>query len=177
MYLQKFLELKTKSALKKNTSLRNTVDYYKAKKVGIIFSSDTLDKHKAIKSMILSLEDDGKQVEVISFLDDGKENHEFKFNFFSRKDISFFGNIESVDLLNFINKEFDYLFTVDSVLDPIIKNVLALSKSKCRVGKFSTENSPFFELMINPVNKSSTGEFIEEVLEYTRKINSNGIEV
>lgn len=143
-----FLKYRTNSLLKKNKSLRENLSYKKAQTIGIIFSVEDKLKHDGIKDLVKKFEHDGKKVQVIEYLPVKKENYEFLFDFFSDKDLSFWGNITSANAVKFSDSAFDFLYYIDVTPNPLILNLLARSNAKCRVGKFWDENRPFFEMMI-----------------------------
>ena len=146
-----FLKMRTNSQLKKNKTVRGNIPYKQATTVGILFSVEDKRKHDDIKELIHKLEHDGKKVQVMSFLPNKKENYEFMFDFFTTKDISFFGQITSDHAMKFSETPFDYLFCIDAEPNPMILNLVARSKAKCRVGKYREEATPFFEFMIDNV--------------------------
>ncbi len=160
-----FLKLKTSSYLKRNRTLRSSMPYKQAAKVGIIFTAEDKQKHELIKDFIRKLEHDGKKVATISFLPKKKENFEFLFDFFTDKDLTFWGNITSPNASTFAETPFDYLFYLDSEPNLLIMNLLAKSKAKCRIGKYMDNNEPYFEFMI----ESSQGikGLIDEMYKYT----------
>lgn len=163
-----FLKYRTNSQLKNNKTLRANIPYKKAQSVGIIFSVEDKIKHDAIKELIKKFEHDGKQVQVIEFLPPKKENYEFLFDFFSDKDLSFWGNITSPNALKFTNAPFDFLYYIDATPNPLILHLLARSKSKCRVGKFWNEGSSFFELMIE--SNGNVRTLIDNMYTYTSQL-------
>ncbi|MDX1630151.1 MAG: hypothetical protein R3345_15685 [Fulvivirga sp.] len=166
MISKKLLAYKTKTLAKKSKVERGNMAYATAQKIGILFSIDNLSKHESIKSLIKKLEADNKKVEVLAFLPKKKENHEFLFNFFTEKDINFWGSITSGDVLKFAAKPFDYLFYVDQQSQPILRNILAMSKAKCRIGSFNKENEPYCEMMIE--TKEGIDSLVEEMYRYTK---------
>src|SRR5687767_15509033 len=91
----RFLKYKTNSLIRRNKAIRQSLPYAQALSVGIIFSVEDKAKHDEIKEFVRHLEHDGKKVKVISFLPNNKDNYEFMFDFFTEKDLSFWGNIES----------------------------------------------------------------------------------
>jgi hypothetical protein len=111
------------------------------------------------------LESDGKKVQVLEFLPEKKLNHEFKFDFFSVKDISFWGDLTSALALKFADTPFDYLFYIDKQSNPLVLHLLARSKAHCRVGKFNEADSPYFEMMIE--QNGTTEGLIESMYIYT----------
>lgn len=171
MLSKSILRHRIRKALKKNISPREFVDFSNARSVGILFSAEDHDKFQAVKEFTTTLEDEGKKVSVLSFLGKNKENFEFRFNIFTKKDISFWGRYQSDEVLKFINEEFDYLYLVDDEPGLLMESILAESRAKCRVGKFLEEKKPFFELMIQPEGDSYP-ELIQQMHFYSKKINS-----
>jgi len=163
-----FLKIRTNSQLKKNKTVRASIPYKEAASIGILFSVEDKIKHDAIKELIHRLEHDGKKVQVMSFLPNKKENFEFMFDFFTTKDISFFGKITSGSAVKFSQTPFDYLFCIDNDPNAMILNLLARSKAKCRVGKFQETATPFFELMIDHAGHAK--DLIDGIYKYTTKL-------
>jgi len=168
MFKFKFLKLRTTSALKNNKTLRASIPYVQAKNVGIIFSVEDKQKHDDIKEFVKSLEQDGKKVQVLEFLPKKKENYEFLFDFFTIQDLSFWGNINSASAGKFCDAPFDYLFYIDKESNPLILNLLARSKARCRIGKFAELESLYYEMMIE--QEGTTRGLIESIYKYTKQL-------
>lgn len=163
-----FLNIRTKNQLKKNKSLRSSIPYKQALTVGVLFTVEDKKKHDDIKEFIHKLEQDGKKVEVLEYLPVKKDNYEFMFDFFTIKDISFWGKIESEKTLKFSDTPFDYLFCMDTERNPMVLYLLARSKAKCRVGRFQDQEKSFFELMID--SNGGTKNLIDGIYKYTAKV-------
>jgi hypothetical protein len=142
-----FLKLRTARALKTKVA-RVNVPYKESSRVGVLFTVEDKAKHEAIKDFIKKLEHDGKSVKVIEYLPTDKQNYEFKFDFFTEKDLSFWGKITSNDALKFTHIPFDYLFYLDTEPNPLLLHLLATSKANCRVGRVWDEGKDYFEFMI-----------------------------
>ena len=169
MLSKKLLVHKTRSHVKKNQTPRLTLPYKKAESAGVIFSTEDLEKHNTIKGFVNKLKADGKEVTVLTFLPRDRHNFEFKFDFFTAEDFSVFGNHTSKDALNFAKQPFDYLFYIDQEPNPFIENLVAMSKAKCRVGKYSRlSDQDLFEFMISTKEKSTTQELADEMYRYTK---------
>lgn len=164
-----FLKTRIANQLKKNKAVRKSTEYKKAETIGILFSVEDRKKHDDIKEFVHKLQQDGKKVQVLEFLPEKKENFEFMFDFFTVKDISFWGKIESAKTIKFSDTSFDYLFCLDTKISPMISYVLARSKSKCRVGKFSESTQPLFDFMID--SNGSTKSLIEGMYKYTTQLS------
>lgn len=163
-----FLNIRTNNQLKKNKSLRSSIPYKQALTVGVLFTVEDKKKHDDIKEFIHKLEQDGKKVQVLEYLPVKKDNYEFMFDFFTIKDISFWGKIESEKTLKFSDTPFDYLFCMDTERNPMVLYLLARSKAKCRVGRFQDKEKSFFELMID--SNGGTKNLIDGIYKYTAQL-------
>lgn len=159
------LKFKTNSYLRRNKSLRASLPYKQALNIGIVFTVEDRFKHESVKSFIKKLEDEGKKVSVVTFLPRDKQSYEFKFDYFTERDVSFWGSITAPAAVAFSEKPFDYLFCLDTEPNPLILNLLARSKARCRVGKHFENAEPFFELMIGTSRRPEG--LMDEMLNYT----------
>ncbi|MEQ8925117.1 MAG: hypothetical protein RLO81_04850 [Fulvivirga sp.] len=171
MLSKKLLTHKAKGFVKKNQAPRSSMNYNQVNDIGILFSINSVQKHEQIKHLIKTLENDGKKVEVLAFLPKNQENHEFLFDFFTAKEITFWGNIESDKVKSFINKSFDYLFYIDEESNLILRNILAQSKAKCRVAKYDEENALYSEMMVQVPKDGGIKKLIEEMYRYTKLLS------
>ena len=87
------------------------------------------------------------------------------FDFFTIKDISFWGDLNAANALKFIDTPFDYLFCIDTESNPLILHVLARSKAHCRVGRFNDFENEYFEFMIE--QNGTTEGLIKAMYNYT----------
>ena len=169
MLSHKFLELKTRRYLEKNKVNRANQAYGTASTVGIIFSTEDLKKHKLVKKFKHRLEEDGKTVNVLTFLPKGHQNFEFMFDFFTIKELNFWGMFNSEAVTKFAAQPFDYLFYLDQEGSPLIRNIMAMSKAKCRIANYEEENAKFCEMMVQAPNGSFQG-LLEDMYKYTKKL-------
>jgi len=162
-----FLKNRIKGQLAKNKSVRESTPYTNAKTIGIIFTIEDRLKHDLIKDLIHKLEHDGKKVQVMTFLPNKKENYDFLFDFFTMKEVSFWGSIESHNAIKFADTSFDYLLCLDQNPVPMVSYLVARSKAKCRIGRFNEENKSFFEFMIDVPN---TKGLLDGIYKYTTQL-------
>ena len=168
MFKMNFLRMRTLKALRKNGSLRASLPYKLAHNIGIMFSVEDKQKHLDIKEFIHHLEQDGKKVQVLEYLPLKKENYEFKFDFFTINDLNFWGKLNSETAIKFSETPFDYLFYIDKEPNPLALYLLATSKAKCRIGRFSENENPFFEMMIE--QNGTTKGLIDTMYKYTKQL-------
>jgi hypothetical protein len=163
-----FLRQRTGNQLKRNKTVRRSTPFAQAQTVGILFSVEDKRKHDDVKEFVHKLQQDGKKVQVLEFLPEKKDNFEFMFDFFTIKEISFWGNIESAKTLKFADTAFDYLFCLDTRLNPMIAYLMARSKAKCRVGKYVETDKAYFEFMID--TNGSIKNLIDGMYKYTTQL-------
>jgi len=168
MLSKRILTFRAKGHLKKNTIPRGSMSYNEVHDVGVVFSIDSKEKHEIIKSFVKHLEEDGKKVDVLAYLPHKKENHEFLYDFFTEKDISFWGKFNSEYVSRFANKSFDYLFYIDEESNLLLQTVLAMSKAKCRIAKFDASNEQFCEMMVQVPGKGQLKKLVDEMYRYTK---------
>lgn len=164
----KLLKYKTRSYLRNNKSLRTSLPYHQAVTVGLLFTVEDRQKHEEVKDLIRKLEHEGKQVTTLAFLPKEKENHEFMFDFFTEKEVSFWGEVQSRNASRFCDTAFDFVFYLDTQPNPFLLNLMARCKSKCRVGKYWEKSEGFFELMIQSQHSSS--QFLKEIHRYASSL-------
>ncbi|SKC85610.1 DUF6913 domain-containing protein [Ohtaekwangia koreensis] len=163
-----FLKFKTNAILKKNKASRANVGYKQAKTVGIIFTVEDKQKHYIVKEFIKKLELDEKHVQVLEYLPAKHDNYEFKFDFFTEKDLTFWGNITSSSAQQFAQAPFDFLFYIDLTPNVLVLHLLAKSKAKCRVGKFFDQGQLYLELMIESV--ANTQALVDGMYKYATQL-------
>jgi hypothetical protein len=163
-----FLKYKTRSFLKHNHAIRTSLPYKQAQSIGIIFSVEDKRKHDEIKELVRRLEMEGKQVKVMSFLPKNKENYDFLYDFFTEKDVNFWGKITSDNAVKFSEYAFDFLFYLDTEPNPFLLNILARSKARCRVGRFFEKGEPYFEFMLE--GNHDTKSLIDNLHRYTSRL-------
>jgi len=174
---KKMIQMNTRSFLKKAKKKdKLTIGFQQAMHVGIIFSIADEKKHEEVKHFVNVLNRDDKKVEVMAFLGKGKENHEFKFDFFTEKDFTFTGDINGRSLISFTSKPFDYLINLDLKPNIFVENILARSKAKCRIGHFHDQNSnKFFEMMIRlNGHEPNLRRLYEQIYHYTKSVKNEG---
>jgi len=164
----KLLRIKTNALLRRNRTQRNSVPYEQAKTVGIFFTVEDKQKHHAVKEFIKRLETDGKHVQILEYLPEQRDNYEFKFDFFTQKDISFWGTLSSHAAVQFADAPFDYLFYLDLAPNLLSMHILARSKAKCRVGRFWDDGQKYLDFMIEAVSNNQA--LLDNMYNYTTQL-------
>ena len=172
-----FLQRRTARLLSEQESSRKTVSYDKAKKIGVLFTQSDRNKYLAVRNLIKSFKNDGKEVEVLCFLNKGGENYDFLYDYITSNDVGLWGKMQSSSALKFSKLDFDYLFYLDLKGNLYLENVMAMTKASCRIGFYKKKNDSLLDLMININGKTAIEDAIEQVLYYTKKLGSDGDKV
>lgn len=168
MILGQALSYKTNRFLKSNHGLRVSIPYTQSKSIAIIFSNSTPEKTKLAERLKEMLAKDGKKIKVLAYDRNVQVKH-LPFESFTKKDLNFWGNFTNQSVHNFSEISFDFMICLDHNPGDIIRNLLAKSKAKCRVGICDDYESyrKLFELIIQSSNDSN---MVDSVYSYTKNI-------
>jgi len=168
---KRLLSWRTARIARRNQSPRVSTPYKDAMLIGIIFSVVDRPKHDAITKVEKEMAEAGKKVKVLSFLGKGKDNYDFKYDFFTENDVNIAGKINAKNVHEFAQTRFDYLFCVDIAPTGWMESVLAMSRAKCRVGPYTNGNlSGCYELMIKVKDDYNSAQLFEKMLYYVKKL-------
>ncbi|MFA0964742.1 hypothetical protein AB9P05_23240 [Roseivirga sp. BDSF3-8] len=166
-----FLRYRIKQ-LRKSRKPLPSKSYSDAQSVGIVFTVKGMERHNAVKQFISELKEDGKKVEVMTFLPESTENHEFLFDYFTKKDISITGRVKSQELKDFMDKPFDFLICVDPDPNEYLLFLLAGSPAACRVGRYTENQQPYFELMTAAEETPSAADFMRQLINLIKNLKN-----
>jgi hypothetical protein len=96
-----------------------------------------------------------------------------EFDFFTRKDLSRFYKPGGNTVKNFIQEDYDILIDLTSEEVIPLRYILNYSRARFKVGFYSEENQPYYDLMIN-MKKYNMIDFIDQVNHYLKIINTKG---
>ena len=164
----KIIEFQLPKLLKKSPVRRKTVNYADAERVGVLVTLHDHEKQHAIDEFVDRLVADHKEVEVLCYDKRRARNKIFGYVQFTRRDISFFGRLRADYVLDFINRDFDYLFHLDTESEVVLDKILALSRARCRVGCDLPEHRDYYELM---VKANSLPELSDMIFRYVKLVS------
>lgn len=149
--------------------LRYTMNYEEARNVGVLFSHSNDDNPKAINYFVKLLQRDRKNVKALAYFEEKHTNpYDFRFDFFTASDIDSKGRIRSLQVDEFIQREFDYLYCVNVVEFAPFYYIMKNSRAKFRIGKFYPQMIDAFELMIDIGDNTNAVDLILQMLHFTK---------
>ena len=168
MILGQALSYKTNRFLKSNIGLRVSIPYSQAQSIGIIFSNSTPEKTDLAEQLKEMLSKDAKKIKVLAYDRNIQVKH-LPFESFTKKDLSFWGSFTNQSVHNFSEISFDFLICLDHNPGDIIRNLLAKSKAKCRVG-ICDDYERYHKLFELIIQSSNDANLIDSVYSYTKNI-------
>ena len=155
---------------------RVMLNYDRARNIGVLFDSHYAGKDALVINQFLKrLREEGKNVKALTYLaQEGSNPFDFKFDFFTGKDLTRLGQFKTEVVDRFVNTEFDYLYCLNASAFLPFDFILAQSKARFRVGIYKPEQPGLFELMINPIEGQDLEKIVAEMLAYTRRISESG---
>ena len=149
-----------------NILAKRHVDYsnVEIKSLGVIIHIDKYDDYESFRELASYLNIHSKNLKIIAFSTDDKNDNNFWDECFSFKDFGWRGNIKNISLQSFIETKFDALISYyeEDVLE--LKLITGASKAHFKIGLFQ-EDTRLNDLII----KTRLDDFVvfkNELLKY-----------
>lgn len=164
-----------KQELSKTGRDHKLINLEKARCVGILYTLDDLLVYDVVSEFVTLLQRKHIEVKALGFVKNRNLISRFlpklSYDFFSKKDINWFYRPIHTKVKDFIEKEFDILIDLSLQDSFALQYISGLSRSFCRVGKFSEENTHYYDLLFD-VNPSVTlPVYIQQITHYLTIIN------
>jgi hypothetical protein len=153
------------------------INLEKAKCVGILYTLDDIPVYDTVSEFVTQLQRQHIEVKALGFVKDKNLISRFlpklSYDFFSRKDINWFYRPIHAKVRDFINKEFDILIDLSLQDSFTLQYISGLSRSFCRVGKFSDENTHYYDLLFDIDQTVTLPVYIQQITHYLTIINQH----
>jgi len=161
--------------LKRLKRKRGVFNFNTAKKIGIIYNATHQQNYEIANEFISKIKTLNNDIISLGFVD-SKEVLNFysktiKNQFFSRKNLNWYGKPNNPFIEEFISTEFDILIDLSIINDYPIQYITALSKAKFKVGKFKDKNA-YYDFMID-IKDNDIDLLINQIYHYLNIINNN----
>lgn len=163
--LRNRLEQKTRA-----TKRKRAVNIATAKQIGILFDATELSEREAVLAYAKKLKKDQKKVSLLGYFRTDVGEADFPFPYFSKKEISWSGYPKGTEMEHFLEKEFDLLFFLRSMTNPIAEYIVTSANAGMKIGPLS-DRPDTYDLMIDTDSAASTKQFIGQVEFILQKTN------
>lgn len=172
----RLLKYYTRKLTQKANPKRENIGFKHAKTIGILYSDNSPEKDKVVSEFVAHLGTLGKQASILYCNPSPKEEDTSIFPTVTLQDVTYWGTIKHPQVRYFINTPFDYLYHVGISAPPLLDYLIALSKAKFRIGYFSSQRSPLFEMMVVLDQEGAENEFqllVEQMSHYTKLLEKS----
>ncbi|MCC7303196.1 MAG: hypothetical protein IT233_11200 [Bacteroidia bacterium] len=147
-----------------------------SKTIGILFSFTTPEEFDLLKKYVGYLKDHKKKVKAFGYVDadtepPGLSYSKVEFEFFTRKDLNWYGRPTNVYTQNFMDEERDVLIDLNLTDVVPLKFMAAKANSKFKIGKLSNENKKYYDMLIEYDKTKTFKFFLAQVDTYLLMIN------
>ena len=148
-----------------------------AKRIGILYTLDEVPDYDRISEFVSKLQGNHKEVKALGFVNNKNLIQRFlpkiSYDFFSNRDLTWFYKPIHTQVRDFIEKEFDLLIDLSQNDSFPLKYISGLSRALLRVGKFSEENTAYYDLMIDMKPTMTSEDYLGQIQHYLTIINSH----
>ncbi|MEI6682400.1 MAG: hypothetical protein WCO44_07220 [Bacteroidota bacterium] len=141
-----------------------------AKRIGILYTLDEVPDYDFVSEFVSQLQGKHKEVKALGFVKNKNLIQRFlpkiSYDFFSRRDLTWFYKPIHTQVRDFIEKEFDLLIDLSMQDNFPLKYISGLSNALLRVGKFSEENTEYYDLMIDMKPTMTTADYLGQIQHY-----------
>lgn len=141
-----------------------------AKKIGILYTVNDVPDYEWVSNFVSELQGEHKEVKALGFVKNKNLVQRFlpklSFDFFSKRDLTWFYKPIHKQVRDFIEKEFDILIDLSLHDSFPLKYIAGLSNALLRVGKFSEENTEYYDLMIDLNPSMTSDDYLGQIQHY-----------
>lgn len=172
-----FADRALKQEMQKNKKERKAIrfNFNEIRTVGILFDSTDPEDFELVKRYVVYLREHTKKVKVIGFFSSKNipslTYSKLEYDFFSFKELNWFGKPTTHVINNFIEEEFDLLLDLNIHDHFPLKYIASLSKAKFKVGRFKEGDEAIYDMMIDSDNTQKLKYFLRQVDTYVLMLN------
>ncbi len=161
--------------IKKLDRKREVISFDDASKIGILYEATDERDSDAIKNYVKNIRTNFKKdIFAIGYVDKNilskNQFAQVGLDYFTRKDLNFSLRPTNTVVNNFINEEFDILINLHAGKCYPLMYISALSKARFRVGRFSSTNSLYYDMMVKVSGDPPIKTVIDEIEHFLRLI-------
>lgn len=148
-----------------------------AKRIGILYTLNDVPDYEWVSDFVTQLQGEQKEVRALGFVKNKNLIERFlpkiSYDFFSRKDLTWFYKPIHQKVRDFIEKEFDILIDLSLGDNFPLKYISGLSNALLKVGKYSEENTEYYDFMIDLKPSMTSEDYLMQIKHYLTIINTN----
>ena len=162
--------------LAKVSRIRAVVNLDEAKKIAIIYTVYSEETYKKVEAFAQSLKQKDRYIHTLGFVP-------YKIaplyiiptlatDFFTSKDVNWFGKPVNAYVTDFLKRDFDILINLCLEENFTLQYISGLAKAKFKVGISGIRSVEYYDFIIDTKADVSLDDFISEVVHYLKIINT-----
>jgi hypothetical protein len=164
-----------------HSRVRTIMNIDKANTIGILYCGDSPDDVELIKNYVQTLRNLGKQVKSLGFIN-VKElplglNGSMMHQYYALKELNWYFKPSSQFIDNFVNDDFDILMDFGIPTQLPIMYITAMSKAKCKIGRYSGKYVDLYDVMIEAVDDKKLDYVVKTTHDYMMVLNKRAIDI
>ena len=140
----------------------------------LFFTSEGNQKVALVKSFQNKLEREGKDVTCLYVVIEDADKPDVHLDEgmmrLTTHDYSLFGKITKPEVLEILRREYDFVIHLDMSCNIYTDIVMAMSKSRCRVGRHIEGHEQQYEMMIHVEEDKKITHLIDQIYQYTKAL-------
>ena len=148
-----------------------------AKTIGVLYSASDINDVELIKKYITYLRDMGKKVRSMGYVPlkdlPGNIPTSIDQQCFTLKEVNWHLKPAMSFIGNFVKEEYDLLLDLNINRQLPLTYVAALSKAKCKVGRFTNKHMDLYDVMIEVDKEKNMKYFLQNVDIYMEMLNKD----
>lgn len=164
--------------LKSTPRKAKAVNYASAKSIAVVYEIKTKDYQFFVNKFVDYLREEigFKTIKTLGFYN-SKEAPTFldlgnKYKFINKTHLNWIYLPKPAEVEEFVNQEFDILIDLTQENIVPVKYLVASSKAKFKIGRYSEDNHDFFDFMISLNEKQNVKDFLDQVNHYLQQIKT-----
>lgn len=141
-----------------------------AKTIGIVYDSTNPDNDTVIATFAEKLRGQGKQVEILGFVNDKKIDTKPGVTIFNKKSLSWTLVPQDENVEKFANQKFDLLLGGFTGPNLPLEFIACISKASWRVGAYTENKTECYDMMVNVSGKTDLPYLLEQTTYFLNQI-------
>jgi hypothetical protein len=146
-----FLKRKTSGDSVKVNREKKLQAWDQIKSVGILYLVPEEKEYVSFTNAVAAMQSEKKEVKTLGLLSHKQTPHycypRLAFDYFSRKDLNWFGKPGGAKVQDFISNDFDLLLNLDLKGNPVFDYISAVSSAKLKCGLYRKDSAKIYDLM------------------------------
>jgi hypothetical protein len=172
-YLKKYcLPFGLKRSIKESVPRGPSLSYREAKRILLFFTSEGNQKIALVTNLKNKFEKEGKSVKCFYLLMDDEDMPDVGLDEgmkrLTTEDFSLFGKVESVEVKELLNEDFDFMIHTDMESNIYTDIIISNARAKCRIGNYSEGRKSPYDMMVGIPSGKGANFLMDQIFHYIK---------